>query len=141
MEAFSYRRASSQATGLGIGIQTYKPQSKSPLVTHVACLIIGQVHRVSLPAFHPGDAAATCRPERWTDPKNKKSLELHQHPFGWGTHSCLGYRIARATAAAVAQELSRAYSMSADTNTTFSDFPTGGRPVNALPITLKPLAA
>lgn len=31
------------------------------------------------------------------------------------------------------------YSLSADTNTTFSDFPTGGRPVNGLPITLKPL--
>jgi len=31
------------------------------------------------------------------------------------------------------------YSLSADTNTTFSDFPTGGRPVNELPITLKPL--
>lgn len=79
------------------------------------------------------------RPERWLEAKNKASLELYQHPFGYGTHSCLGFRVARATAAAVAQELSVGYSLSADTNTTFSDFPTGGRPVNELPITLKPL--
>jgi cytochrome P450 len=66
-------------------------------------------------------------------------LQLHQHPFGYGTHSCIGFHIARATAAAVAQELSLKYSLSADTDTTFSDFPTGGRPVNELPISLKPL--
>jgi cytochrome P450 len=80
-------------------------------------------------------------PERWLDPKNKASLKLHQHPFGYGTHSCLGYRIARAVAAAMAQELALAYELSADTNTAFNDFPTGSRPVNELPLTLKPLAA
>ncbi|KAF6239167.1 cytochrome P450, partial [Scenedesmus sp. NREL 46B-D3] len=84
---------------------------------------------------------AAFNPERWLDPKNKASLKLHQHPFGYGTHSCLGYRIARAVAAALAQELALAYDFSADTNTTFSDFPTGSRPANELPLSLKPLRA
>ncbi|KAF6256096.1 cytochrome P450 [Scenedesmus sp. NREL 46B-D3] len=84
---------------------------------------------------------AAFNPERWLDPKNKASLKLHQHPFGYGTHSCLGYRIARAVAAAMAQELALAYDFSADTNTTFSDFPTGSRPANELPLSLKPLRA
>lgn len=81
----------------------------------------------------------TFNPERWLDPKNKDSLKLHQHPFGYGTHSCLGWRIAKAVAAAMAQELALVYDFSADTNTAFDDFPTGSRPVNELPLSLKPL--
>jgi cytochrome P450 len=79
------------------------------------------------------------KPERWLNPKNKASLKLHQNPFGSGTHNCLGYRIARAVAAAVAHELALTYELSADTNTAFNDFPTGSRPVNELPLSLKAL--
>lgn len=81
------------------------------------------------------------RPGRWLLAKNKSSLKLHQHPFGYGTHSCLGYRVARATAAAVAQDVALSYGLTADYKTDFNDFPTGGRPRNELPVTLKPLAA
>jgi hypothetical protein len=86
-------------------------------------------------------STTTFNPDRWLDPKNKDSLKLHQNPFGYGTHSCLGWRIARAVAAAVSQELALVYDLTADTNTTFNDFPTGSRPANALPLSLKPLPA
>jgi cytochrome P450 len=79
------------------------------------------------------------KPERWLNPKNKASLELHQHPFGSGTHSCLGFRIARAVAATMAHELALTYELCAETNTAWNDFPTGSRPVNELPLSLKAL--
>lgn len=66
---------------------------------------------------------------------------MYQHPFGYGTHGCVGFRIARAAAAAVAQEVALNYNFTAETNTDFSDFPTGGRPKNELPLTLEPLKA
>lgn len=80
-------------------------------------------------------------PDRWLDKRNKASLKLHQTPFGYGTHSCLGWRIARAVAAAVAQELALAYELSAETDAAWDDFPTGSRPANELPLSLKPMQA
>lgn len=79
-------------------------------------------------------------PERWTNPANKASLQLYQHPFGYGTHSCLGWRVAQAISVAMAQELALSYDLTADTDTKFSDFPTGSRPKNSLPLSLTPLA-
>jgi cytochrome P450 len=91
------------------------------------------------PAVH--ETAHTFNPDRWLNPNNKDSLKLHQHPFGYGTHSCLGWRIARGVAAAVAQEVALGYDFTADTSSSWNDFPTGSRPANELPLTLKPLPA
>jgi cytochrome P450 len=59
------------------------------------------------------------RPERWLQPEHAKSLALHQAPFGMGAHYCLGSHLAMAELTAVLAELSRHYSLSADTNTTW----------------------
>lgn len=75
-------------------------------------------------------------PERWLDPKNRDSLSAYQRPFGSGTHSCVGFRVARALAAAVAREVAVQYTLSGQPTSEFDDFPTGHRPVNGLPITL-----
>lgn len=88
-----------------------------------------------------GKAPTEFKPERWLDPQNKESLEQYQNPFGWGTHDCLGRRIAMTTCCAIARELVLKYEMTADTKTEISDFPIGGRPKNALPLQLKALPA
>ncbi len=93
------------------------------------------------PAVKADSSVGAFRPDRWLDPKNAASLEEFQHPFGWGTHSCLGARIAMTTCSAVAMVLARRFELQADTNTEISDFPTGGRPKNGLPLCLSPRKA
>lgn len=80
------------------------------------------------------------RPERWLEPANTASLAEYQHPFGYGQHNCVGQRVARAVASAVVRELALKYSLEADAEDSFDSFPTGGRPRNGLPVTLKPRA-
>ncbi|KAF6251874.1 cytochrome P450 [Scenedesmus sp. NREL 46B-D3] len=80
------------------------------------------------------------RPERWLEAEHAKSLALHQAPFGMGAHYCLGSHLAMAELTAVLSELGRSYSMTADTNTDWQDFPIK-RPTNGLPCTLQRLAA
>lgn len=80
------------------------------------------------------------RPERWLDTTNAASLAEYQHPFGYGQHNCVGQRVARAIATAVVRELALKYTLEADAEDCFDNFPTGGRPRNGLPVTLKPRA-
>eukprot|EP00775_Hariotina_reticulata_P007332 gene7332-7544_t len=84
-------------------------------------------------------APTEFKPERWLDLQSRGTLEQYQNPFGWGTHECLGRRITLTTCCAIARELVLNYEMTADTNTAVSDFPTGGRPKNGLPLQLKAL--
>lgn len=79
------------------------------------------------------------RPERWLQPELAKSLALHQAPFGMGAHYCLGSQLAMAELTAVLAELARSYSLTADTDTDWPDFPIK-RPANGLPCTLRRLA-
>ena len=85
------------------------------------------------------DDPAIFRPERWLDPKNMASLAKHQIPLGKGTHSCMGYRVARATMLAVMREVALGYRFKAEVQPGFDEMPTGGRPINDLPMLLQPL--
>jgi len=85
------------------------------------------------------DDPAIFRPERWLDPKNIASLAEYQVPLGKGTHSCMGYRVARSTMLAVLREVALGYNFKADVQPGFDEMPTGGRPINGLPLVLQPL--
>jgi len=85
------------------------------------------------------DDPAIFRPERWLDPRNIASLAEYQVPLGKGTHSCMGYRVARSTMLAVMREVALGYSFKAEDRPGFDEMPTGGRPINDLPMLLQPL--
>lgn len=80
------------------------------------------------------------RARRWLDPVAAKSLAQHQLPFGTGQRTCVGMNLALAEMAAVLAELARHYSLTADWQTEWKDFPIK-RPANDLPLRLTRRAA
>lgn len=87
-------------------------------------------HSSPIPLPHP---PTHCR---WLDPAAAKSLATHQLPFGTGQRTCLGMNLAYAEMVAVLAELGRSYTLSAQCDTDWSDFPIK-RPGNGLPIRLQ----
>lgn len=72
---------------------------------------------------------------RWLEPGAAKALSQHQLPFGTGQRTCLGMNLANAEMVAVLAELGRSYTLTADVDTDWLDFPIK-KPVNGLPIRL-----
>lgn len=81
-------------------------------------------------------APALTTPHRWLDPAAAQSLSQYQMPFGTGQRTCLGINLAYAEMAAVLAELGRCYSLTADWQTDWKDFPIK-RPDNGLPLRLE----
>lgn len=92
------------------------------------------------PAIQQAGDGEVFRPERWLDPAAAQSLAQHQLPFGMGQRTCLGINLALAEMAAVLSELGRSYSLTADWQTEWKDFPIK-RPGNGLPLRLEPRTA
>lgn len=71
------------------------------------------------------------------EPGAAKALSQHQLPFGTGQRTCLGMNLANAEMVAVLAELGRSYTLAADVDTEWQDFPIK-KPMSGLPIQLSP---
>jgi hypothetical protein len=87
----------------------------------------------SIPAMLP--VILCCHACRWLEPGAARSLSQYQLPFGTGQRTCLGMNLANAEMIAVLAELSRSYTLAADWQTDWKDFPIK-RPDNGLPLRL-----